>query len=111
MLGFNRPFISARTPCCDPRNPNYDDGREDAIADEAIEGTWSLKHATCELLRALADLLDQNSADDEHAARELLMPLYAEQQSVLLKKLHAWFSKSDSAQDVAALAIEREFAA
>jgi len=108
MLGFNRPFISARTPCSDPRNPNYDDGREDAIADEAIEGTWTLKHAPVELLRALAELIDQ---DDEDAARELLMPLYAEKQSVFLNKLHGWFSRSDSAQDVAALAIEREFAA
>ena len=110
MLRFNRPFVSGRTPCSDPRNPNYDDGRDDAIADEALEGTYSLKHAPCELLRALADLLDQNSPDDEHAARELRLPLYAEKQSIFLKTLHAWFSRSDSAQDVAALAIEREFA-
>lgn len=111
MFGFNRPFVSGRTPCSDPRNPNYDDSFDDRVADEAADGTHSLKHAPCELMRALADLLDQNSPDDEHAARELLLPLYAEKQSIFLRPLHAWFSKSDSAQDVAALAIEREFAA
>lgn len=94
-----------------PGSPDYDSRHADACADEALEGTYSLKHAPCELLRALAGLLDQNSPDDEHAARELLMPLYAEKQSIFLRTLHAWFSKSDSAQDVAALAIEREFAA
>ena len=94
-----------------PGSPDYDDSFGDLVADEAIEGDLSLKHAPCELLRALADLLDQNSPDDEHAARELLMPLYAEKQSMFLAKLHGWFSRSDSAQDVAALAIEREFAA
>lgn len=108
MLGFNRPFVSARTPCSDPRNPNYDDGREDAIADEAIEGTLSMRHAPCELLRALAELICER---DEDAVRELLMPLYAEKQSILLRDLHGWFSRSDSAQDVAALALEREYAA
>ena len=90
-----------------PGSPDYDSRHADACADEALEGTYSLKHAPCELLRALAELICER---DEDAVRELLMPLYAEKQSILLRDLHGWFSRSDSAQDVAALAIEREFA-
>ena len=109
MLGFNRPFVSGRTPCSDPRDPNYDDGRDYAIADEAIEGSLSMRHTPAQLLRALADWTD---AFDTHAdaIRELLLPLYAECQSMAMKAMHAEFSRSDSAKDVAALALEREFA-
>ena len=91
-----------------PGSPDYDSRHADACADEALEGTYSLKHAPCELLRALAELICER---DEDAVRELLMPLYAEKQSILLRDLHGWFSRSDSAQDVAALALEREYAA
>ena len=111
MLGFNRPFVSTRRPFTAPANsPDYDSRHADACADEAIEGDLSLKHAPCELLRALADLLDTRNDNDAAAVRELLLPLYAAKQSAVLSALHAWFSKSDAAQDVAALAIEREFA-
>ena len=110
MFGFNRPFISARTACSDPRNPNYNDSRDDRIADEAIEGTLSMRHAPCNLLRALAEWLDAGDTHED-AVRELLMPLYAERQSLAMKALHAEFSRSDSAQDVADLAMEREYAA
>lgn len=110
MFGFNRPFVSGRTPCSDPRNPNYDDSFDDLVADEAADGTHSLKHAPCELMRALADLLDQNDANDVRAARELMEPLYAKVQSAFLAKLRDSFCRTDSAKDVAALAIEREFA-
>jgi hypothetical protein len=108
MFGFNRPFISGRTPVSDPRNPAYDDSRDDAICDEAIEGSLSMRHAPAQLLRALADWTD---AFDTHAdaIRELLMPLYAERQSMAMKAMHAEFSRSAEAQDVAELALEREF--
>jgi len=108
MFGFNRPFISARTACSDPRSPNYDDSRDDRIADEAREGSVSLKQSPCEVLRALADLVSEH---DEDAVRELLRPLYAERQSLPLQTMHRWFSESDSARDVAELALQREYAA
>jgi hypothetical protein len=108
MFGFNRPFISGRMPVTDPRDPDYDDSRDDAIADEAIEGDLSMRHAPCNLLRALADFLTDTDAEED-AVRELLLPLYAEKQSPALSKLHAEFSRSDCAQDVAELALEREF--
>lgn len=109
MFGFNRPFISTRPKCADSRDPDYDDGREDAVADEAIEGSLSMRHAPCNLLRALAEFLTDTD-DQEDAIRELLLPLYTEQQSAAMRKLHAEFSRSDSAKDVADLALEREFA-
>lgn len=89
-----------------PGSPDYDDRRADAVADGALDGCASLRHAPCELLRALADFL---RAGDEAAARELLMPLYAEKQSPALRALHAEFSRSDLAKDVADLALQREY--
>jgi len=113
MLGFNRPFCSTlprnwRTQL-DPRDPDYDDGPATAIADEAIEGSLCLKNCPGNLFRALADFLT-DTPDQEDAIRELLLPLYAQKQSVFLRKLHAEFSRSEIAHDVAALAIEREYA-
>lgn len=92
-----------------PGSPDYDSRHADACADEAIEGDLSLKHAPCELLRALADHLDSRNDNDAAAVRELLLPLYAAKPSAVLAALHGWFSKSDAAADVAALAIEREY--
>lgn len=90
-----------------PGSPDYDDSRADRVADEAEEGSSSLKYAPLELLRALAEVI---GLGDEDAARELLMPLYAAKQSLALSKLHAEFSKTDAAKDVADLALEREYA-
>jgi hypothetical protein len=108
MFGFNRPFISGRTPVSDPRNPAYDDSRDDAICDEAIEGSLSMRHCPTNLLLALADWLDAGDTHED-AVRELLMPLYAERQSLAMKAMHAEFSRSDEAAGVAELALEREF--
>lgn len=90
-----------------PGSPDYDSSRADACADQAIEGDLMLKHVPSNLLRALADFC--SDADDQ-AIRELLLPLYAEKQSPALKALHAEFSTSEAAADVAALAFEREYA-
>lgn len=107
MFGFNKPFVSGRTPVSDPRDPAYDDSRDDAISDEAKEGTLSLRHAPAQLLRALAQWTD---AFDEHAEaiRELLAPLYAEQQSDAMKSMRSEFASSYAAGDVAAFALEVE---
>lgn len=105
MLGFNRPFCSPlprnwRTQI-DPRDPDYDDGQATAVADEAVEGQQMLQHAPCKLLRVLADFAESDEAFDD-AIRELLRPLFNEIQSHALAKLHAEFSKSDEALDLAA---------
>ena len=92
-----------------PGSPDYDESFADRVADEAIEGDLSMRHAPCNLLRALARWLDAGDTHED-AVRELLAPLYAENQSIGLRDLHAEFSRSDSAADVAALAIEREIA-
>lgn len=93
-----------------PGSPNYDDSFGDAVEAAALDGSCVLRQAPCELMRALADLLDQNDANDVRAARELMEPLYANVQSAFLAKLRDSFCSTDSAKDVAALAIEREFA-
>ena len=91
-----------------PGSPDYDGRFGDMVGDESKEGDLSLKHCPANLLRALADFCTDADAD---AIRELLRPLYAEQQTMAMRKLHAEFSDSDAAADVAAMAIEWEYAA
>jgi hypothetical protein len=93
-----------------PGSPDYDSRYEDMIGDECIEGDLAMRHCPGNLLRALADFLTDTDAEED-AVRELLLPLYAAKQSPALRKLHDAFAASDSAADVAALAIEREYAA
>lgn len=73
-----------------------------AIAEEAAEGQEMLQHAPCALLRAMADFVDIAGEHDADAIRELLRPLFLERQSYAMRKLHAEFSKSDQALDLAA---------
>jgi hypothetical protein len=69
--------------------------------------TFTLPAATTLWPRTVMAVTDE----DGDAIRELLRPLYAEKQSIALRDLHAEFSASDAAGDVAAMAIEWEYAA
>ena len=86
-------------------SPDYDSRDADRCADEANEGSASMRHAPALLLYALASWLDTNPGHED-AVRELLLPLYLTKQSAALQALHRAFSRSDDATDVAELALK-----